>query len=59
MIFIHENVVPFPLSMIAEVIGAAYFMEQIVLSPETSGFPVSRRRQYCLARLTMKLQILF
>ena len=57
-LFIHENVIQFPMAMIMECLKEIYTFDSVVLTPESLGFPIHRRRQYLLGRLTSKWKIL-
>lgn len=56
MLFIHENVLQFPLALLEETLGEVYAFEEHVLCPQHAGFPVDRRRKYCIGRFRLKLK---
>ena len=55
-IFVHENVLGFPLAMILDVLQSMYDIEEVVLQPDIAGWPVERRRKYMIGRLRMTLK---
>ena len=56
MIFIHENVLNFPISLLMEILDELYQFEEYLLQPQHAGFPIDRRRKYCIGRLRLKLR---
>ena len=56
MIFLHENVLQFPLTLLEEILGELYQFEEHILCPQHAGFPVDRRRKYCIGRFSLKLR---
>ncbi len=55
-IALHENVLPFPLEMLLEVLEELYEFEQVVLQPDIAGWPVERKRKYMIGRLRFKVK---
>lgn len=54
-ILIHENVVSFPQGLLEEVLDSLYSIESHILHPQQGGFPIDRRRRYCICRFRLKL----
>ena len=60
LIFIHENVVAFPLKLLSDCLQEMYDFEEVVLHADQTGWPVERKRKYCVGRLSGKiLQLVF
>ena len=51
MIFLHENVIGFVISLLEDVLSPIYRLEESIIASEAMSFPVERRRKYCIARL--------
>ena len=49
-VIIQENVQQFPLEQLQLVLGQLYFIESIVLSPRSLGWPVERKRRWTVLR---------
>lgn len=57
-IFLHENVLLFPLNLLKEVLDSLYSFEEAILQADHTGFPIERKRKYIIGRYRMKLTIL-
>lgn len=58
LLLLHENVLGFPLSLLLETLDELYEFEESVLQPQLAGFPIDRRRKYCIGRFRLKLKFL-
>ena len=58
MVFIHENVVHFPMVLLKDTLDELYDFEEHILQPQLAGYPIERRRKYCIGRLRLKLKLL-
>ena len=56
LLFLHENVLGFPLALLMDVLAELYEIEEIVITPEIANFPVERRRKYALGRFRLSLR---
>ena len=54
--FIHENVTRFPEAFFEQHLSQMFDVEQIVLSPQQLGLPVSRTRRFTLCRRRSRVQ---
>ena len=54
-ILLHENVISFPQRLLEEVLDSLYSIESHILHPQQGGFPIDRRRRYCICRFRLKL----
>ena len=55
-LFIHENVLAFPVSFLESMLQPLYSLEHIELDPVLFGIPAARRRRYSICRLVRRLQ---
>ena len=55
-IFLHENVLHFPVRLLVEILDELYHFEEYLLQPQHADFPVDRRRKYCIGRFRLKLR---
>ncbi len=55
-IMLHENVLPFPLDMIRDILDEMYEFEQVILQPDIAGWPIERKRKYIIGRLRLKVK---
>lgn len=58
MIFLHENVVGFTISLLEDVLSPLYRLDESIIASEAMNFPVERRRKYCIARLSDSFKFL-
>ena len=55
-LFIHENVLAFPVSFLESMLQPLYSLEHIELAPVLFGIPAARWRRYSICRLVRRLQ---
>lgn len=56
MLFLHENVLGFPLTLSTDILKELYEVEELVITPEIANFPVERRRKYAVGRFRLSLR---
>lgn len=57
-IFLHENVILFPLCLLKEILDCLYSFEEVILQADHTGFPIERKRKYIIGRYRLKLTTL-
>ena len=56
-VFIHENVCSFPTELLREVLHECYDVDDMLTSPTECGFPIDRKRKYCLCMLRCAVRL--
>ena len=51
---IQENVTSFPTDVLQRVLGKVYFIDVVLLDPNSFGWPIARKRKFTLLRHRLK-----